>query len=822
MSSSSAFSKHAQLIKKCYPTLPEEKGPKSSDLAYLVFYATSRPEKLVKVGAFLEKQSRSDLYHLHFEHVEVTLKILDTLIRECHKDVSLFSGNILSILSQALAIPKQPSLTRTTTQTFIRFCQCPDAHAALALDHQLNSTFIQLLDQYATYAKIPLRLPLKAPVENQEPEITLRVCGVKAMVSATLASLSAPDSRPLLRRGIPALLSNILPAQLLEGQEGQEEKDAALITTIPLEFNFLPIPSVDVTAPSSTTPSSAPTATEHSHPEDEEEPIEEKERSLSSGKLDPDCPLLQDPHCVLTLPHAIEYLSVLTARTFSRILTESSTVGVKVTVLNAFRSMDEVRKEGGTEEGDHQVSSSSTCSRLLALMLRSTRPANRFIVVSEIISQIKAASPPAFSSSTSSGSSALESKEGEGEGEKRAESTTNPPLTLLSSLCYLLQRGYSYAGVSVLELTDTLRPWVSSPSSLSTQGELACAQEAKVCLLLLGTQRTYTAQGAEVLSRLLSGVLHTHEGLSGSEALEKDTLSILSMAQDILQRRRDGVGARVMEDTAIPLLDPLVSTPLRLGALALIDTLVAPKTGEPPEAITSSSTNASGVIKGLQGQGEPDLGSRDIPFRSRIYARLTKLLAKDAESMSEVEYKTIWRILASFLLRFREEGLVEGFPWIHHLLSSDLEGKGAKAASLIIGWIRLAGQVCNVEGWVRVSSGLLKEEEEVKEEQDPTPLPPAPYLSSAQGLPPAWTGSWLVGQGFIAPSAIPPPWSARFIDLPALLLINPSSSSMAQDISRPSHSGIPSSSPRSREDGGALLRDRFGRMGSPGSGIGIR
>ncbi|KAF9404953.1 plasma membrane localization protein, partial [Podila epigama] len=52
----SRYIKHASLINNCYPVRPDEKGPKSSELSYLVFYATSKPAKLTKVGNFIERR----------------------------------------------------------------------------------------------------------------------------------------------------------------------------------------------------------------------------------------------------------------------------------------------------------------------------------------------------------------------------------------------------------------------------------------------------------------------------------------------------------------------------------------------------------------------------------------------------------------------------------------------------------------------------------------------------------------------------------------------------------------------------------------------
>lgn len=57
--------KHQVLVLKCYPKYQkgvQEVKPSSSELSYLLYYASSRRSKLQKVGAFLEKKTASDVY----------------------------------------------------------------------------------------------------------------------------------------------------------------------------------------------------------------------------------------------------------------------------------------------------------------------------------------------------------------------------------------------------------------------------------------------------------------------------------------------------------------------------------------------------------------------------------------------------------------------------------------------------------------------------------------------------------------------------------------------------------------------------------------
>lgn len=55
-------------------------APNSSELAYLLYYASTRQEKLPKVGSFLEKKTVSDVSHWQSARVHVTLQILTAML----------------------------------------------------------------------------------------------------------------------------------------------------------------------------------------------------------------------------------------------------------------------------------------------------------------------------------------------------------------------------------------------------------------------------------------------------------------------------------------------------------------------------------------------------------------------------------------------------------------------------------------------------------------------------------------------------------------------------------------------------------------------
>lgn len=64
--------KHQVLVLKCYPRAARgavDVKPNSSELSYLLFYATSRRSKIQKVGQFLEKKTASDVWRLRIGYV---------------------------------------------------------------------------------------------------------------------------------------------------------------------------------------------------------------------------------------------------------------------------------------------------------------------------------------------------------------------------------------------------------------------------------------------------------------------------------------------------------------------------------------------------------------------------------------------------------------------------------------------------------------------------------------------------------------------------------------------------------------------------------
>ncbi|KAG0177976.1 plasma membrane localization protein [Apophysomyces sp. BC1021] len=141
--------KHAYLISNCYPDREGEKGPRSSELSYLIFYANARPAKLTKVGHFLEKKVQRDIRKGRKKNNQVSLSIVKSLIQSCHRDLNLFSKFVVRILSMILDT-RDIELIDMTCETFIVFCDFHDG-STLGIDAEFTADFESLIKKFADF-----------------------------------------------------------------------------------------------------------------------------------------------------------------------------------------------------------------------------------------------------------------------------------------------------------------------------------------------------------------------------------------------------------------------------------------------------------------------------------------------------------------------------------------------------------------------------------------------------------------------------------------------------------------------------------------------
>ncbi|ORX83451.1 hypothetical protein BCR32DRAFT_292025 [Anaeromyces robustus] len=191
---------HALLVNNVYPKGPGEEGAKTNNLSFLMFYAKSRPQKLIKVGNYLEKKAKRDIWNSRPDLVKVTLTILDSLINTCPQHMNLISKNAINIFYEVLN--SNMDLLTEVTNTFMNFSSKHD-HVALDIDESFHTKYLQVLEKFCkscTYEN-----------QNEQKRNETRLNGLKAIHSVVASNtfLNSPKIDQYLII-IQPLVENIL------------------------------------------------------------------------------------------------------------------------------------------------------------------------------------------------------------------------------------------------------------------------------------------------------------------------------------------------------------------------------------------------------------------------------------------------------------------------------------------------------------------------------------------------------------------------------------------------------------------------------------
>ncbi|KAI0476036.1 hypothetical protein GGR56DRAFT_640800 [Xylariaceae sp. FL0804] len=200
--------RHQVLVLKCYPRTTKgavDVKPNSSELSYLLFYATSRRSKIQKVGQFLEKKTASDVWRTRIGNVQVTLQILAALIEKSPKDLPLFAQNVLKVLSLVLR-SNDITMVEASLPTFGIFCEHHDVSSLFA-DQLYLHQYEDLVRAYATLAstrKTPGKGTPSRPVV-----LRWRNAGLEAIRSIVQADALSSVAGRQLGVIVPMVLENL-------------------------------------------------------------------------------------------------------------------------------------------------------------------------------------------------------------------------------------------------------------------------------------------------------------------------------------------------------------------------------------------------------------------------------------------------------------------------------------------------------------------------------------------------------------------------------------------------------------------------------------
>ncbi|KAI1365256.1 hypothetical protein F5Y08DRAFT_186001 [Xylaria arbuscula] len=200
--------KHQVLVLKCYPRTIKgavDIKPNSSELSYLLFYATSRRSKIQKIGQFLEKKTASDVWRLRIGNVQVTLQILAALIEKSPKDLPLFAQNVLKIFGLILR-SNDITMVEASLPTFETFCEHHDA-SSLTADQAYLRQYEEIVQAYAACASSRVTPGKGTPTKSVA--LRWRNAGLEAIKSiATSDALSSVPGRQL-HVLVPMILENL-------------------------------------------------------------------------------------------------------------------------------------------------------------------------------------------------------------------------------------------------------------------------------------------------------------------------------------------------------------------------------------------------------------------------------------------------------------------------------------------------------------------------------------------------------------------------------------------------------------------------------------
>ncbi|KAF1917948.1 hypothetical protein BDU57DRAFT_555676 [Ampelomyces quisqualis] len=201
--------KHQVLVLRCYPKFHKNSADvkaNSSELSYLLYYASTRRSKLQKVGDFLDKRATKDVWKGSAGSVQVTLQIVRALIEKCPRDLPLYAAAVLRILRTILA-SSHVAMVEESVPAFEALCAHQDP-AALAADQDYIRHYHDLVQLYAQLASRDPPTAGKTPVA-WPVAIRFRKAGLQALNAVAAAESLAAETARQLALVIPVVLRNM-------------------------------------------------------------------------------------------------------------------------------------------------------------------------------------------------------------------------------------------------------------------------------------------------------------------------------------------------------------------------------------------------------------------------------------------------------------------------------------------------------------------------------------------------------------------------------------------------------------------------------------
>ncbi|ORX99794.1 hypothetical protein BCR34DRAFT_522989, partial [Clohesyomyces aquaticus] len=218
--------KHQVLVLKCYPKFQKKNAEvkaNSSELSYLLYYASTRRSKLQKLGDFLDKRTTADVWKSRVGYVQVTLEILKALIEKCPQNLPLYASAVLRILRTILK-SDDVTMVEESVPTFESLCAHQDP-ATLAADQDYIKQYEEIVQLYAQFASKEVVKHNKAPI-SWPVAIRFRKAALHALKAVASSESLGSDTGRQLAVIIPVILLNIYSetGDYLRGLERRERE----------------------------------------------------------------------------------------------------------------------------------------------------------------------------------------------------------------------------------------------------------------------------------------------------------------------------------------------------------------------------------------------------------------------------------------------------------------------------------------------------------------------------------------------------------------------------------------------------------------------
>lgn len=200
--------KHQILVLKCYPKYNKTQTDvraNSSELSYLLYYASTRRSKLTKVTDFLDKRATSDVWKARTGNVQVTLQIVTSLIEKCPRDLPLYQRAVLRILKTILK-SSDVAMVEETLPTFEALCKHQEP-ASLAADAEYVRQYEEIVQLYAGFASKEEKQ--EKGTQSWPVKLRFRKVGLQALKAVAQSESLGSETGRQLKVIIPVILGNV-------------------------------------------------------------------------------------------------------------------------------------------------------------------------------------------------------------------------------------------------------------------------------------------------------------------------------------------------------------------------------------------------------------------------------------------------------------------------------------------------------------------------------------------------------------------------------------------------------------------------------------